>query len=202
MNVINDVCQQVVNILTQKYPESLFGFELDTDTDIYHVWYNQFSLTESDDFYKDVDDILEEKFYSLGIFNVFVAYFFKYDPSNRIVCTRNKPQISLDDSDYITISNILDNCLVINTGNQHTLLQNYMFNYASSQRVWSIEKVQLDMIRKPTSVEPIQFNIMRISDHADGCNGLLNLFASKSCTTVENNELATKECVNYFGVAA
>lgn len=202
MIVIKDVCKQVVDILAQNYPKSLFGFELDIDTDIYHIWYNQFHLMESDDFSKEVDDLLEDKFYKLGIFNVFVAYFFKYDPSNQIVCAMNKPSISITLDEYVRLPVIMDNCLIIDTGIQNPWLRQYKFNKTLSLPLFITENVQLGLISRASLDEPIKITDRGFSDHAEGFNGLITIFSTKLCKPTEENDCKTKECMNYLGVAA
>lgn len=109
--IISNLCQKAADILKSKYPNHQFGYEYDEDTQIHHIWYNDVTLKEQDDFASEIDTLLNDLFFSQGIYNVFVSYFFKYDKSNRAAYLEDKDFIKVVADSY-TKSHLFDECKI------------------------------------------------------------------------------------------
>ncbi len=78
---IKERCSIIIAKLREKYLNVSFGYEYDPEIDIHHIWYNSINLKDDISFVEFISDNLESEFYTNDIYNVFVAYFYKYDES-------------------------------------------------------------------------------------------------------------------------
>lgn len=133
MNNIEKICRDVIEILEKKSFESDFGVELDSDTNIYHIWYNKFELADNVEFNRLADELLENLLYSRDIFNVFVAYSYKHDLSNSMMKEAHKNSITAMPDVYNKFSEDSSNCEVkMHIQNNTSELINYVNSFVEA----------------------------------------------------------------------
>lgn len=202
MKDIVDLCQQVIDILKNNYPDTQFGVEHDRDTDIYHIWYNKFQLKECKRFTDDAESLLDEKFLSNGIFNVFVAYFFKYDNDNQIVHSLNKHLVSIMSSEYLGSHDWMSSCRVLNNGENESYFDQFKFYDKQEEPMLMLENVQPTIVKKDCSDELLRSQKQEFPLRDEVLLSLFNVCYGKTVKNNGKNEDVKANANMYLGLAA
>ena len=79
---VRSTVENVVRIISDKYPYLYVDYKYHKDIDVYEIWYNEEELRHDREFNRFLGEIIKKYFHSKDIYNVFIDY--SYSDSKRL----------------------------------------------------------------------------------------------------------------------
>ena len=98
------IVENIVRIISDKYPFLYVDYKYHKDVDVYEIWYNIKDMRNDREFNRFLGGLIKKYFYSKNIYNVFIDY--SYTNSKKL--NLYQPNVNSDNYEYkIDISSLM-----------------------------------------------------------------------------------------------